>query len=123
MNNYYQDCVRVYFAFYEQKFGRKPQPSGAEFTALKSIIKKIETLTTDAGIALSKESVTKSLQKFFDMAYTDGWIANHFNLFNLSKQFDIIVSKSIKKPNTNLTLKDYANSHKAWDELKSNTQN
>ncbi len=120
MNNYYQDCVDDYFAFYEQKFGRKPQPSGAEFTALKSIIKKIETITTDAGIPLSKDVVTKSLQKFFVMAYTDGWIANHFNLFNLSKQFDIIVSKSIKKPNTNLTLKDYATSHKAWEELKGN---
>ena len=82
--------VDMYFVWYKEKFGFKPDFTGVSIKSLKLIIEKLQTIAKENNVEWSEKNARGYLKKILTEAYEDEWLKQNFLLENINKQFSKI---------------------------------
>lgn len=89
---YWKKIVQAWYDFFSSKFSNKPTFDAISQKSLKLIVQNLKQRTEEAGIIWSEENAVATLNKFLELAYSDSWLKNNFQLKNLNSQFDKIIN-------------------------------
>lgn len=90
---YYSEFLKVWFTVYEEKFKTKPTMTETDGKKLKSIIQKLKNKSADSNYDWGPASGEKLFRHFLEIAYSDTWIRDNYQLQILDNKFDIIINK------------------------------
>lgn len=93
----YKKLVFVWFELYPQLFGFKPTFNALDGSKIKSIEKKLKSKCEEFQQEWTGESAEDLFRQFLDVAYSDKWLKDNFQLQILDSKFDIIIAKSMKQ--------------------------
>ena len=102
-NPIYSAMVSVWFKFYSEKFKVKPEFKSFQGTKIKSIQEKLKSKSEEFQTEWTAEVATEAFRQFLEIAYSDKWLSDHFELQNLDSQFNSITAKALKKNGINQT--------------------
>lgn len=91
---FYKKYVEIWFSFFEEKYQFKPAFNSANGKKIKSIIKKLENLSKEKNFEFDEENAKKSFLRLLNLAYSDEWLRNNFELSNIDSKFNSIIQKS-----------------------------
>lgn len=94
-NPIYSAMVSVWFKFYSEKFKVKPEFKSFQGTKIKSIQEKLKSKSEEFQTEWTAEVATEAFRQFLEIAYSDKWLSDHFELQNLDSQFNSIIVKII----------------------------
>lgn len=90
---FFNECVEVYFQFFEKKFGLKPSFDGSSPRDLKTILEAMEKRSEENKVEWSVNIATRMFGTFLEFSYQEKWLQENFFLFNLNRQKDKIFFK------------------------------
>ncbi len=90
---FYKEAVEIWFNFYEDKFFEKPTFDTSAPRDLKLIMESLRKRAETQGREWTAELATQRIKGFFNYAYSDQWIRNHFTLRILNSQKDPIYAR------------------------------
>ena len=102
-DNFYKKFVSVWFDFYQQQFSLKPTFGNLEGNKLKSIMKKLKLKCEEFQMDWDVENAESSFNQFLQLASSDRWLKENFQLAILDSRFDSIILKSKNKNGINQT--------------------
>ncbi len=92
--DYWQHLVNTWFNFYKSKHnGDEPNFKGRNPAFFKQLVELLRDRSRKKGILWVESTACNSLSFFLDIAISDKWLADHFLLENLVKQFDAIYAR------------------------------
>lgn len=94
-NPIYSAMVSVWFKFYSEKFKVKPEFKSFQGAKIKSIQEKLKSKSEEFQTEWTAEVATDAFRQFLEIAYSDKWLSDHFELQNLDSQFNSIIVKII----------------------------
>jgi len=96
-DNFYKKFVSVWFEFYLKQFSIKPTFGAMEGSKLKSIQKKIKEKSEEFQIEWSESNAELAFRQFLEVAASEKWYRENFQLSILDSKFDSIIVKALKK--------------------------
>ena len=103
---FYKKFVSVWFEFYKKQFSVKPTYGALEGNKLKSIQKKLKLKCEEFQMDWNLESAGESFKQFLEVAITDKWLKENFQLAILDSKFDSIIVKALKNNGNQTTITD-----------------
>lgn len=91
---FYKKFVSVWFDFYQQQFSLKPTFGAIEGNKLKSIMKKLKLKCEEFQMDWQLDNAESSFNQFLQLASSDKWLKENFQLSILDSKFDSIILKS-----------------------------
>jgi hypothetical protein len=89
LTNEHTLCKEFFLEFYKSKFGHSYQWSAKDGKNLNSLIKKIQNVQKEYAAAVD---IGESFQAVLMAAYSDKWIANHFEVATINSKFNSIIA-------------------------------
>ena len=103
---FYKKFVSVWFEFYKKQFSVKPTYGALEGNKIKSILKKLKLKCEEFQMDWNLESAGESFKQFLEVAITDKWLKENFQLAILDSKFDSIIVKALKNNGNQTTITD-----------------
>ncbi len=96
---FYKKLVSVWFDFFQKQFSVKPTYGAIEGNKIKSIQKKLKSKCEEFQMDWNLENAEQSFNQFLEVAITDKWLKENFQLAILDSKFDSIIIKALKSTN------------------------
>lgn len=96
---FYKKFVSVWFDFFKKQFSVKPTYGALEGNKIKSILKKLKLKCEEFQMDWNLDSAEQSFKQFLEVAVTDKWLKENFQLAILDSKFDSIIIKALKSSN------------------------
>ena len=93
---FYKKFVSVWFEFYQKKFSMTATFGALEGEKLKSIHKKIKQKAEEFQMDWNEMNAELALRQFLEVAASDKWYRENFQLSILDTKFDLIIVKALK---------------------------
>ena len=94
---YWKELVEVYYNFYMDKFGAKPDFTGQQPKTLKAIIEKMERSAEQISMEWTKDNAVKEFEHILSAAYDDKWLKENFMLANINIQYQKLRDTRVKE--------------------------
>lgn len=107
--------VEIWFNFHFQKYEFKPAFKAIDGKKINSIIKKLNTVSTDRGFEFTDNVAEHAFLKFLTLAYSDDWLKANFELSNLDSKFNSIIQKSTTGGKKQQNTSQYTNGRTPFD--------
>lgn len=95
----YKELVAIWFDFYRKQFLIKPTFGALDGTKLKSIEKKLKSKCDEFNQDWNEESAGDLFARFLEVAISDKWLRENYQLSILDSKFDSIIVKALKNNN------------------------
>jgi len=92
----YKELVAIWFDYYRKQFLIKPTFGPLDGTKLKSIEKKLKSKCDEFNQDWNEVSAGDLFVRFLEVAISDKWLRENYQLSILDSKFDSIIVKSLK---------------------------
>src|SRR5690606_20854542 len=93
---FFKELVSIWFNFTKNRYGDIPSFDGSAPRDLKQIITQLRKRCEAKSIVWDEIEAKKRLQLFLMGAYDIQWLKEHWTLFNINRQKDIIFLNAAK---------------------------
>lgn len=87
---YFKDCVGIFVKFYNARYDRRYVFTPKDGVHLKNILRRLQLLCEDKGVAFDKAQALAAFAAYIEMAFRDEWLRAHYELPVLSAKFNAI---------------------------------
>lgn len=94
---HWEQIVKLWFEYYKAKFNIDPSFKDQDPRLLKKIVQLLKKKAEKAMQQWTEQVAMHWMYNFFESAFKDPWLKDHFLLNNLNEQFDKIMQIEVKQ--------------------------